>query len=1024
MSQSGKIECRVYLFVERLPSRSPFLGQNHGRPRALGAGATYRVKDGGLRGSMASGGGSLGLIACLLLLLGSELCEAQEPATVVSASDFSPGHSEAPSVSPLAPTQMRVTQGLHQGHSFPFKPFALGCGQTFMKIMGGEDAKEGKWPWQVSVRIRHMHICGGSLISAQWVLTAAHCIYSQVRYNVKMGDRSIYRQNTSLVVPIQRIIVHPQFTTAIVVKNDIALLKLQYPVNFTSHIYPVCIPSENFLLKTGTKCWVTGWGKKDPAEGEHLSSEILQEVDQHIVYYSECNRMLKKATSSSIDLVRMGMICGYKGTGKDSCQGDSGGPFSCEFNDLWVQVGVVSWGIGCGRPEHPGVYTDVAFYSNWCCVHRSYFHGCWESVFCSFFILSIFSDQETIYVSITGLKSNSGRIDGADFRPPPTPLWADNPQGAGGVVHRGMDCLKNRCGHRSSRIVGGQPSPKRKWPWQVSLQVDDRHICGGSLISKWWVMTAAHCIYGHMDYEVLLGEADLWSPKAINIPVQDIIVHQDYFYMRTIEHDIALALLAFPVDYSDSIQPVCLPDRAFLAEAGTKCWATGWGQTKENGLEDLATRVLLCEDGRGSRQLREVELSIIRHEKCNHIFKEITGSIFTLVQEGAICGYNEEGGDPCKGDSGGPLVCEFNETWVQVGIVSWGIGCGRTGYPGVFTEVLGQNDTEQEEGPLKGSVGVQQLASAVSLGSSGTHGCGKLRCTTVLTFLEGEQSCTPAASDFKRTRVRIKELLQPLFSGTATARKWPWQVSLQNQNEHVCGGSLISRQWVLTAAHCIYDQEEYLVMLGDNMLNSESENVTLIPVQDIIYPSNFDLRTMKGDIALVLLVTPVNYSSFIQPVCLPEKSFQVKSGTLCWVTGWGYQGENDTVFTSVLFREVQQNILPKKHCNQLFQRQLKTSANLVMEGMICGQHDSGQSPCWGDSGNPLVCESDNTWIQVGIVSWGIDCGRLSVPSVYTDIAEYNEWVRYVLSQASCMDSMEVMVLPLSLVLQLAILVML
>lgn len=82
-----------------------------------------------------------------------------------------------------------------------------------------------------------------------------------------------------------------------------------------------------------------------------------------------------------------------------------------------------------------------------------------------------------------------------------------------------------------------------------------------------------------------------------------------------------------------------------------------------------------------------------------------------------------------------------------------------------------------------------------------------------------------------------------------------------------------------------------MVMLGDNMLHSESESVTLIPVQDIIFPPSFDIQTMRSDIALALLYFPVNYSSLIQPVCLPGEPFQVKNGTACWMTGWGQQNE-------------------------------------------------------------------------------------------------------------------------------------
>uniref|UniRef100_A0A8C9P6C9 Peptidase S1 domain-containing protein n=1 Tax=Spermophilus dauricus TaxID=99837 RepID=A0A8C9P6C9_SPEDA len=231
------------------------------------------------------------------------------------------------------------------------------------------------------------------------------------------------------------------------------------------------------------------------------------------------------------------------------------------------------------------------------------------------------------------------------------------------------------CGHRSMRIVGGRPAVRTRWPWQVSLQINNQHICGGSLISNQFVLTAAHCIFGHLEYTVKLGDKDLKhrAPTSVEIPVKDIVIHQYYSPLGIIEHDIALAMLAFPVNYSTHIQPVCIPEKSFLVETDTLCWVTGWGKLRE--LE------------RASEELQEAELNIIRHQKCNELLQKRTKTKVQFTKEGTVCGYNDEGKDACQGDSGGPLVCEYNTTWIQVGIVSWGIGCGRLGYPGIYTEV-------------------------------------------------------------------------------------------------------------------------------------------------------------------------------------------------------------------------------------------------------------------------------------------------------------------------------------------------
>ncbi|XP_017893973.1 PREDICTED: serine protease 44-like [Capra hircus] len=242
----------------------------------------------------------------------------------------------------------------------------------------------------------------------------------------------------------------------------------------------------------------------------------------------------------------------------------------------------------------------------------------------------------------------------------------------------GGSFVPGTCGHRKMRIVGGMPAPDRKWPWQVSLQINNVHVCGGSLIAPRWVLTAAHCIFGFEEYTVRMGSTLLRPQLGMVIPVRDIVCHS-FYDVRTLINDIALVLLAHSVNYSASIQPVCLPVKNFEAETGTRCWVTGWGQLKEDA------KVL-------PEILQETDQILLRHTLCNKKLQTHLGYRRTLVRKGMICGYHEYLKSPCKGDSGGPLVCEFDDTWVQVGIVSWGIACGRSELPIVYTEVSSYKD--------------------------------------------------------------------------------------------------------------------------------------------------------------------------------------------------------------------------------------------------------------------------------------------------------------------------------------------
>ncbi|XP_066137251.1 transmembrane protease serine 11B-like [Saccopteryx bilineata] len=220
----------------------------------------------------------------------------------------------------------------------------------------------------------------------------------------------------------------------------------------------------------------------------------------------------------------------------------------------------------------------------------------------------------------------------------------------------------------------------------------------------------------------------------------------------------------------------------------------------------------------------------------------------------------------------------------------------------------------------------------------------------------------------------------------ALAGAWPWQASMQWNGQHRCGASLISRRWLLSAAHCFEmrnNSEDWTVNFGTVV----NKPYMTRKVQNIISHENYSIAGIHNDIALVQLAEGVTFSKYIRRICLPEAKMKLSENDSVVVTGWGTLYMNGPL--PHILQEAFVKIIDNKVCNAPH-----ALSGFVTDKMLCAGFMSGKTDaCQNDSGGPLAYpDSRNIWHLVGIVSWGDGCAKENKPGVYTRVTAYRDWI--------------------------------
>ncbi|XP_039509593.1 chymotrypsinogen A-like [Pimephales promelas] len=260
-------------------------------------------------------------------------------------------------------------------------------------------------------------------------------------------------------------------------------------------------------------------------------------------------------------------------------------------------------------------------------------------------------------------------------------------------------------------------------------------------------------------------------------------------------------------------------------------------------------------------------------------------------------------------------------------------------------------------------------------------------CVTLLTLLICVQVC---AHDPLYPRVKDGD--------KAPKKAWPWMVSLHDPTCHICGGSLISRQWVLSAAHCFFwddgtpmDKDSILVYLGKMTQRKKNWKQKMLKVQQVYTHGSYNKGTLINDIALLHLSDPVKFNKYISSVSLVQSGSDFPVNTRSGIIGWGQIGHQVNLPYPGTLQEAEVFVMDSTLCQAELTQW--NNQHQITNDKICAGDPTGKDTQHGDSGGPIMSkEHCSKWVQFGITSWGFPSTNGKTLGVYTRVSSFQQWI--------------------------------